>query len=87
MKGILQHLLLVMMLCIPFSASAQRIQNSNYGTVGYIGSDGRIQDSNYHTIGYINSDGRIQDSNYHTIGYAKDVPVSGAAMFFFFMKR
>ena len=93
----------VLLLCFSASASAQRIQNSNYGTAGYIKSDGRIQDSSYRTIGYIKSDGRVQDSsyrtighiksdgtvqdsNYRTIGYAKDVPVSGAALFFFFMK-
>ena len=63
-KGIL----LASMLMIINLISAQTIQSSNYGTTGYIKSDGTIQNSSYSTIGYIKSDGTIQNSSYSTIG-------------------
>lgn len=50
---------------------AQQIRGGDYGTVGYIKSDGTIQDSHYKTIGYIKSNGTIQDDSYRTIGYLK----------------
>ena len=36
-------------------AYAQRLQNGNYSTVGYLKSDGTIQDDSYRTIGHADS--------------------------------
>ena len=35
-------------------------------------------------VGKVKPDGTVVDSNNMTIGYAKDVPVTYAAVFFFF---
>lgn len=66
-----QFLLLATMLLTFGFAHAQTIQSSNYGTTGYIKSDGTIQNSSYSTVGYIKPDGTIQNSSYSTIGYIK----------------
>lgn len=83
-----KHLLLVAIFTVTalcgISAAAQRMQNSNYGTAGYIKSDGTVQDSRYTTIGHIKSDGTVQDSRYTTIGHANGVKREWAAAFFFF---
>ncbi len=65
-------------------AMAQRMQNGNYHTAGYIKSDGTVQDGNYHTVGHIKSDGTVQDANYHTIGHYSGVKKEWAAAFYFF---
>ena len=52
-------------------AYAQRLQNGNYSTVGYLKSDGTMQDGSYRTIGHIKSDGTVQDGSYRTIGHIK----------------
>lgn len=44
----------------------------------------RISDSGYRTVGFIKSDGTVQDASYRTIGHAKDIPMSWAALYFFF---
>ncbi|MBL4577272.1 MAG: hypothetical protein JKX74_02295, partial [Flavobacteriales bacterium] len=53
-------LLIIIALASINIASALTIQNSSYGTEGYIKSDGTIQNSSYSTVGYIKSDGTIQ---------------------------
>jgi hypothetical protein len=71
MKRFFTAILLAVALCFCAGAGAQEIRGGNYGTVGYIKSDGTIQDSHYKTIGYIKSNGTIQDGSYRTIGYLK----------------
>ena len=65
----MKYFLALFFICTGSFAFAQRIQNGNYSTIGYISSDGKVQDGNYRTIGYIASDGKVQDGNYRTIGY------------------
>ena len=65
----MKKLLLTALILFAFATvKSQTIQSSNYGTTGYITSDGTIQNSNYSTVGYIKSNGTIQNSNYSTIG-------------------
>lgn len=69
------------------SAFAQRIQNGNYSTIGYIKSDGTVQDGSYRTIGHIKSDGTVQDGSYKTIGHCDSgIRTTWIAWFFFFRK-
>jgi hypothetical protein len=45
--------LLIALIFFAFATvKGQTIQSSNYGTTGYITSDGTIQNSSYSTIGY-----------------------------------
>lgn len=74
MSKISKLIRIVTFIAVMFAATpvmAQKISNGNYGTCGYIKSDGTIQDSSYRTIGHIKSDGTVQDSNYRTIGHIK----------------
>ena len=71
MKRFLFILMTLAALAAGTDAYAQRLQNGNYSTIGYIKSDGTVQNGNYSTIGYIKSDGTVQNSNYSTIGYIK----------------
>ena len=84
MKRFFTAIPLAVALCFCAGAGAQEIRGGNYGTVGYIKSDGTVQDSHYSTLGYVKSDGTVQDSHYKTIGYAKNIPTRWAALFFFF---
>ena len=59
------------MLSAAASLSAQRLQNGNYQTIGFLKDDGTVQDGNYRTIGHIKSDGTVQDGSYRTIGHVK----------------
>ena len=52
MKRFFTVILLAVALCFCAGARAQEIRGGNYGTVGYIKSDGTVQDSHYKTIGY-----------------------------------
>ena len=60
------------------------VQDAGYRTVGHIKSDGTVQDSSYRTIGHVKKDGTVQDASYRTIGHARDVPMTWAALYFFF---
>ena len=71
MKRFLFLLLALAALLTGGEACAQRLQNGNYSTVGYLKSDGTIQDGSYRTIGHIKSDGTVQDGSYRTIGHIK----------------
>jgi hypothetical protein len=49
----MKTLLLTSLIFFAFATvKGQTIQSSNYGTTGYIKSDGTIQNSSYSTIGY-----------------------------------
>lgn len=82
MRKIVTMLLAALLSCL--LCNAQRISDSGYRTVGFIKSDGTVQDSGYSTIGHIKPDGTVQDASYRTIGHAKDIPMSWAALYFFF---
>ncbi|MBA3683606.1 MAG: hypothetical protein H0W73_20955 [Bacteroidetes bacterium] len=47
----MKKLFLLAFAFITVSSFAQTVQNSNYGTAGYIKDDGTVQNSNYSTIG------------------------------------
>ncbi|MBL7930702.1 MAG: hypothetical protein JNL60_02305, partial [Bacteroidia bacterium] len=51
---------------------SQNLQDSHYGTVGYIKADGTVEDAHYSTIGYIKTDGTVQNKHYSIIGYIKE---------------
>ena len=84
----MKHFLLVIMAMLaaamPMSIDAQTVRNSNYGSVGYVRSDGRVENSNHSCIGYVRSDGRVENSNHSCIGYVEGVQREWAAAFFFF---
>ena len=77
-------ILLLMLLLSCATLPAQTVQDGNYRTIGHVKSDGTVQDGNYRTVGHIKSDGTVQDGSYRTVGHAKNVPVSYAAVLFFF---
>jgi hypothetical protein len=49
----MKYRILLLFFCFDLYVFAQRIQNANYSTLGYITSDGKVQDANYRTLGYI----------------------------------
>ncbi len=60
----LTTILLIALIFFAFgTVKGQTIQSSNYGTNGYIKSDGTIQNSSYSTVGYIKPNGTIQNSS------------------------
>ena len=87
MKRILFILMAAAALLGGTTAFAQRMQDGNYRTKGYIKSDGTMQDGSYRTVGYIKSDGTVQDGSYRTIGHAESgVRREWVAWFYFFRK-
>ena len=62
------------------------IQDDSYRIIGHIKSDGTVQDGSYRIIGHVKSDGTVQDDAYRIIGHASGIPLSWAALFFFFLK-
>lgn len=52
--------------------------------VGKVKSDGEVVDKNNMQTGRVKSDGTVVNRHNMTIGYAKNVPVTYAAVFFFF---
>lgn len=70
--NLMKKILFLATLLLTFTiAHSQTIQSKNYGTTGYIKSNGTIQNSRYKTVGYIKNNGTIQNSSYRTIGYIK----------------
>ena len=70
--NLMKKILFLATLLLTFTiAHSQTIQSKNYGTTGYIKSNGTIQTSRYKTVGYIKNNGTIQNSSYRTIGYIK----------------
>ena len=65
MKRILAYIALGLLLdlCIPARAGAQKITDSSYRILGYIEPDGKIKDSSYRIIGYIQKDGKIASND------------------------
>lgn len=76
--------LVIIMIGALLHCSAQSSLDKSNMTIGKIGSDGYVYNRSNMTVGRFKSDGYIVDRNNMTIGRAKDVPVSYAAVFFFF---
>ena len=60
------------------------IRDKNNMMIGKVESDGTVRDRNNMMVGKVKQDGTVIGRNNMTIGYAKGVPVTYAAVFFFF---
>ena len=60
------------------------IRDHSYMMIGKVERNGEVKDRNYMRIGRVRPDGTVANSNNMTIGYAKGIPVTYAAVFFFF---
>ena len=61
-----------------------RIMDRSNMTIGKVESDGYVKDRSNMTLGRIKPDGYVIDKGNMTIGRAKDIPITYAAIYFFF---
>jgi hypothetical protein len=61
MFSAMKKFLITALVTFSLPALCQTVQNSGYGTVGYVKSDGAIQNASYSIIGHIKNDGTVQN--------------------------
>ena len=63
-----------------------RIMDRSNMMIGKVESDGYVKDRSNMTVGRIKPDGYVVDRSNMTIGRAKGIPITYAAVYFFFNK-
>ena len=76
--------IVLLLLLVGQTVRGQYLYDRSNMTIGKVESDGYVKDRSNMNLGRIKPDGYVLDRSNMTIGRAKGVPISYAAVFFFF---